>query len=118
VKRTLAASSRQLGAFALFRDDVAPRIARSEAARESGAEPYSRWALEAVVEEEGSGVDARASWFEVDGRRVATEWDPEAGRLRWRPAQRPSAAPRQVLVVAADRAGNVTRIDLPLPADR
>ena len=53
------------------------------------AGPYSRWALEARVVDVGSGVDRRASWFEVDGRRMPAEWDDEAGVLRWRPLRPP-----------------------------
>jgi hypothetical protein len=64
-----------------------------------------------VVEEEGSGLAARASWLEVDGRRVPTEWDPEAGKLRWRPEDAVAPGPRRVLIVAADRAGNVARVE-------
>ena len=59
--------------------------------------------------EQGSGIDARASWFEVDSVRVPTEWDPEAGRLRWRPGGPPVRGKHTVAVVAADRAGNETR---------
>ena len=70
---------------------------------------YSRWAVEATVVERGSGVDARASWLEVNGARVPTEWDPEAGRLRWRPATPPAHGRYEVTIVVADRSGNETR---------
>jgi hypothetical protein len=114
VRRTVSATSRQLGTFAVFADSLAPRVPRWELMRDgSGAGPYSRWAIEAVVEEDGSGVDARGSWFEVDGRRVPAEWDPEAGRLRWRPGSRPAATPGRVTAVISDRAGNLTRADRP-----
>jgi len=104
----LSATSRQLGAFALFRDTRAPRVTRFTVARDSSALPYSRWALEATLDENGSGVSARDSWIEVDGHRVPTEWDPEAGCLRWRPAVPPAAGGHHARIVAADRAGNVT----------
>jgi hypothetical protein len=105
----MAADSWRLGRFALFRDAIGPRVALLKPPTPVSAGPYSRWAVEATVVEQGSGIDARSSWFEVDGRRVATEWDPEAGRLRWRPA-RPAARGRHaVLIVATDRAGNETR---------
>ena len=89
VRRTVTATSRQLGTFAVLVDTLAPRAVRWELVRDAAGGAYSRWAIEAVIEEDGSGVDARGSWFEVDGRRVAAEWDPEANRLRWRPAERP-----------------------------
>jgi len=116
--RRISATSRQLGTFALFRDALAPRVPGWNVARDTERLPYSRWAFEATVDESGSGVAARACWFEVDGRRVPTEWDPEAGRLRWRPAAPPAPGPHKVVVVAADRAGNVARVDATFTAER
>jgi hypothetical protein len=105
----LEAESRAPGRFALFRDVVAPRIRLAPAPRAAPPGPYPRWALEALLEEEGSGVDARSSGFLVDGRRVPSEWDAVAQRLRWRPLHPPARGRHEVVVVAADRAGNVRR---------
>ena len=105
--RVLSATSRQLGVFALFRDARAPRVSRVTVARDSSALAYSRWALEATLDEDGSSVSARDSWIEVDGHRVPTEWDPEAGCLRWRPAAPPASGRHHARIVAADRAGDV-----------
>jgi murein DD-endopeptidase MepM/ murein hydrolase activator NlpD len=106
----MAADSWRLGRFALFRDVVGPRVTMLRPpARPTKPGAYSRWAVEARVEEDGSGVDARNSWFEVDSRRVPTEWDPEAGRLRWRPARPPARGTHTVLIVARDKSGNETR---------
>jgi len=108
----LVADSWRLGCFALLRDEVGPLVALlkpSTSPRRAG--PYSRWAAEASVVEKGSGVDPRASWIEVDSVRVPTEWDPEAGRLRWRPVKPPGRGTHAVLIVAADRAGNTTRTE-------
>jgi len=110
VGRVMGGEARDLGRFALFRDAAAPRVVVLKPAPPSPGGPYSRWALEASVAEEGSGIDARASWFEVDGVRVATEWDPEARRLRWRPVRPASRGLHRVQVVATDRAGNTTRV--------
>ena len=109
VSRVAIGESRELGRFALLRDDLAPRVVLLGPAPPSGGRPYSRWAVEASVVEEGSGVDARASWLEVDGVRVPTEWDPEAGRLRWRPVRPAKPGLHRVVIVATDRAGNVAR---------
>lgn len=110
VTHAVIGDSWRLGRFALFRDEVAPRVRLLKpSAPPVRRRPYSRWAVEASVIEEGSGVDARASWLEVDGARVPTEWDPEAGRLRWRPARPPGRGTDDVLIVAADHAGNMTR---------
>jgi hypothetical protein len=71
---------------------------------------YNRWAVTAALTEQGSGVDPRATWFEIDGKRVPSEWDSEVGVLRWRPAKPPAAGAHRVEVVAADRAGNMRRV--------
>jgi murein DD-endopeptidase MepM/ murein hydrolase activator NlpD len=106
----VAGNSWRLGRFALFRDTVGPRVTLLKPpARTARGLPYSRWAIEAKVTEDGSGIDTRASSFEVDGRRVPTEWDPEAGRLRWRPAALPKGGKHAVLIIATDRSGNQTR---------
>lgn len=105
-----AGETRHLGRFALFADTVAPRIAAPPAPGRALKGPYSRWALEARVREEGSGVDARGSWFEVDGRRVPAEWDGDQGILRWRPARPPRRGEHRYVVVARDRAGNERRL--------
>jgi murein DD-endopeptidase MepM/ murein hydrolase activator NlpD len=103
-------NSWRLGRFGLFRDAVPPRVTLMKPpARTARARPYSRWAVEALVKEDGSGIDPRSSWFEVDGRRVPTEWDPEAGRLRWRPARPPERGKHAVVIIATDRSGNQTR---------
>ncbi len=105
----IGAETRALGRFALFRDRSAPRVRLLPPARGAAAGPGARWALEARVTEEGSGVDARASAFVVDGRRVPSEWDAVEGTLRWRPARRPSSGRHAVEIVVADRAGNLRR---------
>jgi len=103
----IGAGTRALGRFALFRDVTAPRIRLLLPPRETGA--GARWALEARITEEGSGVDARGSTFVVDGRRVPSEWDAVANTLRWRPLRRPASGRHDLEIVLADRAGNVRR---------
>jgi hypothetical protein len=105
----VGAETRVLGRFALFRDVAAPRIRLMPPARRTGGEGVGRWALEARVREEGSGVDARASSFVVDGRRVPSEWDAVAKTLRWTPLRRPASGRHDLEIVVADRAGNVRR---------
>ncbi len=109
-RRELVGDSRRLGGFALLRDDSAPRIALRAPARPQPSAAYSRWALEATVEERGSGVDARASGFVVDGRRRPSEWDAERRVLRWRPLRAPSPGTHRVTVRVADKAGNLARV--------
>ena len=105
----LEADSRRLGTFALYADTLAPRVTTLAPARSATPSPYSRWALEARLAEEGSGVDARASGFEVDGARVPSEWDAEERTLRWRPRVPPAPGTHTFTVVAVDRAGNTAR---------
>ena len=107
----IAGDSRRLGRFAVFRDATAPRATLQAPPRRFTSKPYSRWALEAQVTENGSGVNARATWFEIDGKRVPTEWDSETGVLRWRPAQPPKPGAHKVRIVVTDRAGNTRSVD-------
>jgi len=102
----LTATTRSLGWFALLSDTLAPRITLRAAPKAPRAERYPRWAIEAALVEGGSGVDARGSYFIVDGRRVAAEWDSEADVLRWRPHRRPARGEHRYSVIATDRAGN------------
>jgi hypothetical protein len=101
------AESSRLGDFALFADTLAPRITpRTPSRKIPAGAAYPRWAVEAGIAEGGSGLDARESYFRIDGARVPTEWDPEASALRWRPLQRPKKGTHQLTIVATDRAGN------------
>jgi hypothetical protein len=107
--RRVSGETRQLGRFALFRDTRGPRVTPLRVPRRAALKPYSRWALEAKLEDPGSDVDRRASRFEVDGRRVPSEWDESVGILRWRPLRRPAPGRHRYEIVAVDRTGNVTR---------
>jgi hypothetical protein len=106
--RVFEAGTRGLGRFALMADTLAPRIAHVRP-RAVSVRPAARWSLEARVAEYGSGVDRRRSWFEVDGRRVPSEWDSDRSRLRWRPLERPARGTHRYEVVVGDAAGNVRR---------
>jgi len=110
VRGTIVAEPRRLGRFGVFRDATAPRLTLLRPSRRPAAGAYSRWAVEAGVSEGGSGLDARASRLEVDGRAVPTEWDSEERMLRWRPRRPPAKGTHRVGVVAADRAGNQARV--------
>jgi hypothetical protein len=105
----IGAGTRELGRFALFHDATAPRFRLPAPPRSAPAGLPPRWAIEARVTEEGSGVDGRASWLAVDGRRVPSEWDAVANTLRWRPLRPPASGRHELEIVVADRAGNVRR---------
>jgi hypothetical protein len=106
--RYFEAETRALGRFALMADTLAPRITL-RVPRAAARRPYSRWALEASVREDGSGVDRARSWFEIGGRRVPTEWDAEHSRLRWRPRTPLPTGLHPYEVQVTDEAGNVRR---------
>lgn len=107
----LTIETRRLGRFALFRDARAPRIQKRRPPVGAASGAYPRWALEARLDDDGSGIDPRASAFEVGGRRVPSEWDAEERVLRWRPLDRPNAGSHPYRVVAVDRAGNTARAE-------
>jgi len=52
----------------------------------------------------------RETYFTVNGRRVPTELDPDAGALRWRPREKPKPGPLRIEAVATDEAGNRARL--------
>jgi hypothetical protein len=101
-----AVTSGRLGWFAEFVDTLGPRITLRTPARSAAAGPYNRWAIEAAITEKGSGMNGRASYMVVDGKKVAAEWDPEADVLRWRPLAPPTKGAHKYDVVVEDRAGN------------
>jgi hypothetical protein len=111
LQHRLTGQSHRLGLFALFADHLAPRLrARPVVRTHDSAAPYSRWAVEVAVVENGSGMDPRASYFVVDGRRCPAEWDNEKRVLRWRPHTPPATGAHRYVTVARDLAGNATRL--------
>jgi hypothetical protein len=109
-EKRLSAEPTQIGTFALFRDGVAPRLTVLKPPPHAEAGPYSSWALECRAKDEGSGIDVKASYVIVDGKRRPTEWDPEAGVLRWKPIVAPVKGTHRYTVIACDRAGNARRM--------
>ena len=108
-KRTIGGGTRRFGRFALFRDVRAPVAKLRMPPRATPPGPYPLWALEASIAERGSGLDSRATYFIVDGRRVPSEWDSVIQVLRWRPLKTPANGRHTVTVVATDRAGNLQK---------
>lgn len=106
---TISGSTRHLGSFALFKDTRAPRGTFVAPPRAQLAGAYPRWALEAPLADKGSGVDASATYFIIDGHHVPSEWDSVIETLRWKPLRAPSSGRHTVIVVATDRAGNTRK---------
>ena len=106
--RKVSGQARSLGRFAVFDDVAPPRIGLVRAIRLSTPAP-NRWSLQCRVIEHGSGLDTDRTYFEVDGRRVPSEWDAERGILRWRPHRAPPRGSHAYTAFAVDRAGHQTR---------
>jgi len=106
---SVAGETRRLGGFAVLVDTLAPRLTPLRPARRPLVGAYPRWALRARVAEFGSGLDARGSFFTVDGVRVPTEYDAVRRTLQWRPQVRPARGRHAYAIEARDRAGNVRR---------
>jgi hypothetical protein len=112
----IGADVKRFSRFALARDIAAPVVEWREPplvvtagaatqSRTTGPRPPFR----ARVRDDGSGFREDDLTFIVDGKRVPTEWDPDAGEIRYEP-RAPLAAGRHVLIAEAkDRAGLVTR---------
>lgn len=105
----ITAEVSRLGTFVLVRDSLAPVVGAPRVVRGTEVRSYSRWAIEAPVDDAMSGMDARASVMRVGGVRVPSEYDADAGVLRWRPRVRPRAQTLDVEVVATDRVGRSAR---------
>jgi hypothetical protein len=108
VREEPSARVRALGRFALFDDVAAPRIGAARTLRIASPAP-NHWALRCSIVERGSGLDLERTHFEIDGRRVPSEWIPDRATLRWRPLHPPAAGSHAYTVIAVDRAGHETR---------
>jgi hypothetical protein len=102
-------SARRAGYYALMRDTLPPRVGPPHARRRE-AGPYG-WLLRARVTDAGAGLEGRDVWFEVDDRKVPTEYDVESDEMRWRPPAAPAPGTHRVVAVARDRVGNPTRLE-------
>jgi hypothetical protein len=106
--RTFSFSTSRLGQFALVRDATPPEATPLPAPAKVAKGPYSTWALTTRVKDEMSGVMSDSSGYEIDGKRVPTEFDAEVGVLRWRPRVPPAAGTHKFRVTVRDHAGNRT----------
>jgi len=113
-----AGSSRRIGAFAVFADTTRPTIvppaAYHWAAPKGDAAPP---AVAAAIKDHGAGLSAREQSIYVDDRRVPAEYDPEAGRLTWRPRARIASGRHVVRIEAVDRMGNRAVATVPLEVE-
>ncbi len=102
---------KRLSHFVLARDAVPPHVAWLSPTPErlsTGPKPL----LRARVRDSESGFREDDLTFFVDGRQVPSEWDPDAGDLRYAPRSPLAAGKHTLAVEARDRAGLVTRREL------
>jgi murein DD-endopeptidase MepM/ murein hydrolase activator NlpD len=95
---------RRYGRFALLRDDAAPVVSDVDPApgRTVGTGP----SLSARASDAGKGIDWDGVRFELDGRRLVSEFDPDRGLSKV--VERVTLTPgtHRLVVTAIDRAGN------------
>ena len=101
---TFTATSRRLGAVAVFADTTRPRVVPASSYRWRASAPEA--AFSARIADSGSGLAAADQAMYLDERRVPAEYDPEAGRLTWRPRARPARGTHALRIEAVDRLGN------------
>jgi len=109
---TFAGSSRRLGAIVVFADTTRPRIVPPAAYRWRAQD--ERPAFSARIADSGSGLAPDDQSIFLDDRRVPAEYDPEAGRLTWRPRARIASGRHLLRIEAVDRLGNRAGTTVPL----
>ncbi len=106
--RHFGAEVHRLARFVLARDTRPPVVTILSPA-DSVVAAAGRLLLRARVRDVESGFREDDLTFTIDGRRVPSEWNPDAGDLRHR-VRAPLARGRHVITAeAVDRAGNATR---------
>ena len=109
------ASSRRLGTVAAFADTTRPRVVPDRAYRWRAGD--ERPAFGVRVADEGSGLSATDQAVYLDERRVPAEYDPEGGRLTWRPRARIGSGRHVLRFEAVDRLGNRSTSTVSLEVD-
>jgi hypothetical protein len=109
------ASSRRLGTVAVFADTTRPRIVPPASYRWRGSDAQPAFA--ARIRDEGAGLSPGDQAIYLDEKRVPAEYDPEAGRLTWRPRARIAAGRHTLRIEAVDRLGNRATSTVPLEVD-
>jgi len=111
--RHIGAEVKRLARFVLARD-TRPPVVNILSPADSIVAAGGRPLLRARVRDLESGFREDDLTFTIDGRRVPSEWNPDASDLRYR-LRAPLARGRHVITAeAVDRAGNATRRTLTL----
>jgi hypothetical protein len=100
----IGASVRHLGRFLLARDHRPP-VVHLLSPGDSTVVKGGRPLLRARVRDRESGFFEDDVTFLIDGRRVPTEWNPDADDMRYRPRAPLSPGSHRIIAQATDRAG-------------
>ena len=103
--RQVVARVRRFGRYALLADLAAPEISNLQPAE--GAVVGSRPEIRGAVRDQGAGIGREADIeFELDGRPLIAEYDPEAGRVYGHLAEDLSPGAHRLVLRVRDMSGN------------
>jgi len=91
--------------YAAMADTVPPEVV-SLRPRRGARERRARPLLSAKLRDRGSGVDWDSVYLTIDGKRLITAWEADAGAVWARPETRLRRGWHRAVVYASDRAGN------------
>jgi murein DD-endopeptidase MepM/ murein hydrolase activator NlpD len=95
---------RRYGRFALLRDDAPPVVSDVEPA--AGRSAGTRPSFSARAGDAGKGIDWDGVRFELDGRTLLSEFDPDRGLSKVVESVTLTPGMHRLVVTATDRAGN------------
>ena len=105
VGRQVVARVRRFGRYALLADLEAPEISNLQPAE--GAVVGSRPEIRGAVRDQGAGIGREEDLeFELDGRPLIAEYDPEAGRVYGHLAEDLSPGAHRLVLRVRDMSGN------------
>ena len=109
VGRQMVARVRRLGRYALLADLEAPEISSLQPAE--GAFVGSRPEIRGAVRDQGAGIGRETDIeFELDGRPLIAEYDPEAGRVYGHLVEDLSPGAHHLVLRVRDMSGNQAEV--------
>ena len=109
VGRQVVARVRRLGRYALLADLEAPEISSLQPAE--GAVVGSRPEIRGAVRDQGAGIGRETDIeFELDGRPLIAEYDPEAGRVHGHLLEDLSPGAHRLVLRVRDMSGNQAEV--------
>ena len=109
VSRQVVAQVRHLGRYALLADLEPPEISSLQPAE--GAVVGSRPEIRGAVRDQGSGIGRETDIeFELDGRLLIAEYDPEAGRVYGHLVEDLSPGAHRLVLRVRDMSGNQAEV--------